>query len=145
MSSSKSNEIKIPPYVQDQSDAQRKAYVHVLTERMMEAYKVSKKKDLAESLHCAPNTLSNWITQGTVPWPMIDRCHCDTGVPVDWLLYGKTSITYSIEQVNQLKALVSNILTNGVEYDVIAQQQPNGIATLTHKFEKELLKMFTHD
>ena len=127
-------------YIQDLSVKERKVLAVAITSRMMQAYEVSKQLEMASLLGCAKNTISNWGTQGTIPWTMIERCHRDTGKSIEWLLYGKTGRDLTMQQRDKLKKQVTAVFVEGIGYKMIESMEDDAVERLSTKLTEDLIK-----
>ncbi|MCT2417571.1 helix-turn-helix domain-containing protein [Pantoea sp. XY16] len=84
-------------------------------ERLLSAYGVTTQRALAEALKVPSNNVSAWSQRNSVPGSAIIKCVLDTGVDLQWLLYGKLA-NASLERAVNLpsgEALLKEITSNG--------------------------------
>lgn len=82
-----------------------------ILERIMQAYGVTKQKELAELLGISTATISTWIRREYFPGDVVVACALDTGINLGWLTFGYTSC--NIDKSNERKYHIES-------YDLIA-------------------------
>ncbi|MFT5162070.1 MAG: hypothetical protein ACI9FJ_000638 [Alteromonadaceae bacterium] len=127
--------------INEMSKEQRKGYVGTIIDRMMLAYGVKTKKELAAMLGCVAHTPSNWTSQATIPWLMLDKCHHQTGISMDWLLYGMIDMQLSKAQAVSIKDLIGEVFVDAQHYQLITPRQPGAMKWLMTALENKLLKL----
>ncbi|ANC41908.1 hypothetical protein A6V27_16775 [Hafnia alvei] len=60
-----------------------------ILDRIIKAYGVTTKKDLAEKLETSPSSVSSWALRDVVPGDIIIKCAMETRCPLHWLMTGK--------------------------------------------------------
>jgi hypothetical protein len=117
----------------------RKGLVKAMVARMAQAYGI-KKKELPTLLGCQKNAVNNWGYYGRIPYEQLDQCHEKTGVSMDWLLYGDAAIfDMTPQKLAGLQAIITQLLKDGIDFEMIGEQYSGAGKQLCHKLEKELL------
>ncbi|MEG0231057.1 MAG: phage repressor protein CI [Hafnia sp.] len=79
-----------------------------ILERVIEAYGVTTKKELAEKLETSPSSVSSWALRDTVPGDIIIKCAMETHRSLHWLMTGKEefekSNSYDVEELPRFEA-----------------------------------------
>ncbi len=131
----------LPRYIEDMSADEKKAYIQLLTKRMMTAYGVKYKSSLAGVLDSGSSRVSNWVTQQTIPWLTLDKCHVDTGEPIASLIYGQRGLVDPAVLVQQIVTLFESALHQGVFYKLLHLLDDDAVKQLSIEFEKVLVAL----
>lgn len=98
-----------------------------ILERVIEAYGVTTKKELAEKLETSPSSVSSWALRDAVPGDIIIKCAMETHRSLHWLMTGKEEFeksnydgiekqpTFKSKDLAELKgqALYEQVLSSG--------------------------------
>jgi hypothetical protein len=117
---------------------ERKPLVKAMVARMAQAYAI-KKSGLPEQLNCSKGLVNNWSYYGRIPYDYLEQCRLDTGVSLDWLMYGVTPVkSLTAQDVAELNEVHVKVLGDGVNYAMISECYEGAITQLTAKYEKDI-------
>lgn len=117
---------------------ERKALVKAMVARMAEAYKI-KKSQLAAQLGCSPGVINSWVYYGRTPFEYLVRCKEETGVSVDWLLFGsQPAKQLTRNDIETLKTIQAKVLEDGIKYAMISEQYQGALNQLSTKYSDDI-------
>lgn len=126
----------------DQPAKQRLA--KAIISRCCQAWDVESPQEIKE-LKIKSNVVTNWFERGSIPWDFIITTAKETGVELDYLVFGNSKINSSSDINTVLKQFLkaaSNTLYQAQEFDLI---KPEHIKIIMNKLEKELERSFEYN
>jgi hypothetical protein len=120
---------------------ERRQFVRLITQRMLQAYKFDDSRELAVAFNCTHGAIKNWRSAGRVPLDSMFQCHLETGVSMDWILYGENpKEVYTPSQVKKLVSHIDKELEVGIRYKLIESIRDDGLRILSDGMSEGLLK-----
>ncbi|MFT4925486.1 MAG: hypothetical protein ACI8WB_001579 [Phenylobacterium sp.] len=108
-----------------------------IVERMMAAFDVRFKTELAAIVDCDSKKPGKWIGKGKVPDYAVLICHYKTGASLDWLYDGKT---FDSKARDAFEAKILDGLCTSNDMGLIALTESNGFDATAKLLTKTLLK-----
>lgn len=125
----------------DQPLVEKKALVRAMIERMARAYGVNK-KDLPHLLQCSRNVMNNWVYYARVPLEQLDICRHQTGVSMDWLMYGDDAPQDELLPSEQLQSIINKVFEHSIALELISTHSADAINHISHKLSKDIVTNF---
>ena len=130
-------------FLSTMDEGQRREWIKDIIDRMILAWDLKSKRQLADKLTLHHKAPSNWIQNSTVPWSAIFVCSHDTGKTLDWLYYGKEPhCLLADDAANELYTKLAELLRLSCKTKLIKEANDNGLNTLADALVDEVREFY---